>query len=91
MAKCKECGKESDNYRLCTDCKKDWKRKRLKAYEIVESEIGKQTYQNRKEFTNSLNEVERGDCKHEYRTFGLKESERERWCIKCFKTYQFAR
>ena len=61
MAKCKECGKESDNYKLCTDCKKDWKRKRLKAYEIVESEMGKQTYQNRKEFTKRLNEVERGE------------------------------
>lgn len=60
MAKCKKCGKESDNYRLCTTCKKDWKRKRLKAYEIVERELGKQTYQNRKEFTKRLNEVERG-------------------------------
>tara|TARA_R110000772_G_C13117687_1_gene421455 strand:- start:100 stop:288 length:189 start_codon:yes stop_codon:yes gene_type:complete len=61
MAKCKECGKESDNYKLCTDCKKDWKRKRLNAYELVVSEMGEQTYQNRREFTKRLNEVERGE------------------------------
>lgn len=54
---CKRCGKDSYGYRLCGDCKKEWKVFRAMAYEIVVCEIGEN--ENGKQFNKRLGEVER--------------------------------
>jgi len=54
MAKCKECGSESGSYRLCGNCKKQWKETRLKAYDITYESIGDLYFDTSKEFKKEL-------------------------------------
>lgn len=54
MAKCKECGNEAENYKLCGNCKKEWKKLRLKAYEITYESIGDLYFDTSKEFRDEL-------------------------------------
>jgi hypothetical protein len=39
MGKCKQCGNESERYRLCVNCKKEWKENRLKSFEECNHEF----------------------------------------------------
>lgn len=54
MAKCKECGNEAENYKLCGNCKKEWKERRLKAYEITMESIVDLYWDTSKEFIDEM-------------------------------------
>ena len=60
MSKCNKCNRESQGYRLCGNCKKEWRAIRMKACEMTRNELGEKTYENRKEFDKRLKQIERG-------------------------------
>lgn len=53
------CNRESQGYRLCGNCKKEWRERRLRAYELTVKEIGGRTHDNRKEFDKCLKKIEK--------------------------------
>ena len=59
MAKCRFCEKETDGRRLCGDCRVEWKKIRIKAYDMTVNEIGEYNYNNRKQFRKRLIEIEK--------------------------------
>ena len=59
MAKCRKCGSEAFNRRICTPCLKDWTNMRGIAFEYVQKIHGKMSPENLKVIQKEMKRLDR--------------------------------